>query len=177
MLVWWRYWDEGQVAVKLPHYAEIAIPVQVCVAIGPLRRMTAWVPASSREIPCRPLSYWVFAFLSHSSPALACEGPGAVARMRFAEILGWGLGTFVGALVIVCWVLGRHSISRAHFRWLLALAAVHPGWWLRANSGDCGAERILFSILVTVGAPVFGLWVLTKIALSRLEGASRQALA
>lgn len=76
--------------------------------------------------------------------ALACSGPGAMARIEAAERLGYWLAgasaLLCGLGVIVHQLRGRGLGLRMG---LVALAAIQPGWWLSARGGDCGAMRTI----------------------------------
>lgn len=39
----------------------------------------------------------------------------------------------------------------------LALAGLHPGWWVTAYSGDCGEARLALSVVATVICAVLAL--------------------
>lgn len=82
--------------------------------------------------------------------ALACSGPGAMDKILRAERIGWLLLFLTGALALWAALMFRRWQVPWRRTLLVALPAlVHPGWWLSARGGDCGAMRLLGSIGVT----------------------------
>lgn len=63
-----------------------------------------------------------------------------------AERLGWllfGISAAAGlAGLVLMWKLGR---SRWQMCACLIPVVIHPGWWLSARGGDCGAMRTIGS--------------------------------
>ena len=93
------------------------------------------------------------AVLAAAGAAHACSGPGALARILANERLGWilfGAAALVDVLGAVA--LRRLGVARRRLAWLLAPVLVHPGWWMRARGGDCGATLVLGSMAMTVAA-------------------------
>lgn len=78
--------------------------------------------------------------------AWACSGPGAMEAIEAAEKLGWllfGISAVVGLAGLgLMWKLGR---GRWQICACLIPVVIHPGWWLGARGGDCGAMRIIGS--------------------------------
>ncbi len=78
--------------------------------------------------------------------AWACSGPGAMERIEAAEQLGWllfGITALVGlAGSVLVWRLKR---GRWQMFGCLIPVFIHPGWWLSARGGDCGAMRAMGS--------------------------------
>ncbi len=84
---------------------------------------------------------------------IACSGPGAMQAIVRAERVGWAL--LVLSLLLVAApplraLMRGHAVGRSV--WALLVVLIHPGWWLSARGGDCGAMRMLGSIGMTVVA-------------------------
>jgi hypothetical protein len=94
--------------------------------------------------PCRLALVVVLGEVAVGFDALACSGPGAMARIEAAEGLGYWLAG-VSALLCGLGVI-VHQLRGRGFGWrigLVVLAAIQPGWWLSARGGDCGAMRTI----------------------------------
>jgi hypothetical protein len=108
-----------------------------------------------------------------ASAAWACSGPGAMARIEAAERLGWWLFGINAALVAAGMLLLRmRGRSLRQTGWLLAFAAIHPGWWLSARGGDCGAMRSIGS-WACLGLSALLLTVLILFSRKREKGGDR----
>ena len=80
---------------------------------------------------------------------LACSGPGAAEAIANAERLGLITWALTLALAIAFVVSKR--LRPRKIRWvMLALAIAHPGLWLSARSGDCGALLQLAAVATSV---------------------------
>ena len=94
-----------------------------------------------------------------ASPVLACSGPGAAEAIARAEWAGWGLLGLAVVMVLAANLrarrlgVGGRSMAAG---WILIFA--HPGIWMSARSGDCGATRLESSLLFTALAAGLGLW-------------------
>lgn len=116
---------------------------------------------------CLPLT------LTHSS-GWACDGPGASELITKAEFLGWWLFV-ITAIAGVAGILIL-QLQGCRFRngsWLLLVIAIHPGWWLGARSGDCGALRVLGS-WIGLGLMIFCLVLALVLAIVRRRRRSDQ---
>lgn len=81
---------------------------------------------------------------------LACSGPGAVQVMRESQMIGWAFAAASLVMIAVASVpLSRHGKGTAATG-LVGLLVIHPGFWMRVNSGDCGYGLRAFSFLMTV---------------------------
>ncbi len=72
-----------------------------------------------------------------------------------AERVGWALlvlSILLTAAPLVRRLMRCQQVGRS--TWALLVVLVHPGWWLSARGGDCGATRMLGSIGMTVVAAV-----------------------
>ena len=70
-----------------------------------------------------------------------------------AERVGWALlvlSTLLVAAPLVRRLMRSQQVGRS--TWALLVVLVHPGWWLSARGGDCGASRMLGSLGMTVVA-------------------------
>jgi len=77
-----------------------------------------------------------------------------IERAERVGLLFW-FATVVGSLTLA--LLPRLRALSNKPRWILAaLVVVHPGWWLSARGGDCGATLVEGSILATMIAAVVG---------------------
>lgn len=81
---------------------------------------------------------------------LACSGPGAARTIRMAELAGLGLLALAAAFVGIAglWLSGRGMKARAAA--LVAPLVAHPGWWMSATRGDCGASLVVGSFAATI---------------------------
>lgn len=87
--------------------------------------------------------------------ALACSGPGAMAKIEQAERVGWWLfAATVVAVLCATVVFRRWEVAWRRLWWIATPVVVHPGWWLSARGGDCGSMRLLGSIAVSAIAAV-----------------------
>jgi O-antigen ligase len=77
-----------------------------------------------------------------------------MAAIERAERLGWQLFALLLALSVIATVLLRRwRVSWRRLAAVALLVVIHPGWWLTARGGDCGAMRLMGSIGVTaIGA-------------------------
>jgi hypothetical protein len=93
------------------------------------------------------------AVLAAAGAAHACSGPGAMARILANERLGWMLFA-VTALVLGlgAGLLRRLGVPLRRVGLLAAPLLAHPGWWMSARSGDCGATLVLGSMAMTAVA-------------------------
>jgi hypothetical protein len=103
-----------------------------------------------------------------ASWAFACEGPTAMMEILRSEKWGWIL--FVVNLAVV--FLGAILLKLAGWTynrmvWLGVLILIHPGWWLSARSGDCGASRWIGSIAVSF---LSGLSILVMLVIAWRRG-------
>lgn len=85
-----------------------------------------------------------------SGALLACSGPGAARTIRTAELTGLGLLALSAAFVGIAglWLFRRGRKARAGT--LVAPLVVHPGWWMSATRGDCGASLVVGSFAATI---------------------------
>lgn len=91
--------------------------------------------------------------------AWACSGPGAAAAVRRAELGGWGLAALTALLVFAATGFARgRGVGRGPVAAGWVLVGVHPGLWLDAAGGDCGAARLEGSMLFTAVACAIVLW-------------------
>jgi hypothetical protein len=81
---------------------------------------------------------------------LACSGPGALAHIHrnvsisadlFLLAVGFAL------VAAVAFAMRRRWLGRLAFA--VALAGLHPGWWVPADSGDCAEMRLILSVAAT----------------------------
>ena len=85
--------------------------------------------------------------------AWACSGPGAMARIVANERLGWILFVVTATVLGVgAGLLRRLGVSARRVGLLAVPLLVHPGWWMSARSGDCGAMLALGSMAMTAVA-------------------------
>ncbi len=83
--------------------------------------------------------------------AWACSGPGALDAILGAELLGWSLFGTSLVLLIAGAAFARRLRRRWRSLWPVPLVAViHPGWWMSARSGDCGAMLSLGALAFTL---------------------------
>ena len=82
---------------------------------------------------------------------LACSGPGAADLVSRAVQLGHALLLLTVAICLIPLLLTqvREALGRTA-RLPLIIPLAHPGWWLSARLGDCGATRLLASTAATV---------------------------
>jgi len=84
-----------------------------------------------------------------STQVFACSGPGAARAMFKAQLFGgcsWiaSIGMIAGATL-----LRRRRDGGRRVPWLAGLVAIHPGWWMSAYGGDCGAALVSWSLVAT----------------------------
>jgi len=89
--------------------------------------------------------------MSNSFIMLACSGPGAMAAIRQAVIIGYFCAATGGVITLA---LAYDSTRRGHSRFTLPIAAtmllIHPAWTVSAVHGDCGSLKIQTSIVFTI---------------------------
>jgi len=82
---------------------------------------------------------------------MACSGPHALesihTNIRISLVL-FGLAVAIAAGPVAWFATSRRRLGR--FLSLVVLAALHPGWWMPAYSGDCGELRLVSSALATI---------------------------
>jgi hypothetical protein len=96
-------------------------------------------------------------------PAWACSGPGAadaIARASWVALAA--IATSLGLTIALGVVTRRRGGKRRSQIFAVGLLAllIHPGVWMSATSGDCGAAVMLV-------APVFALLHVGLVLLSR----------
>lgn len=104
-------------------------------------------------------SHWIIGATSMiPTHALACSGPGAMDAILRAERVGWALWgasvVLVGGSLLLPWTRLR---GRSRPWALLALVAVHPGWWMSARGGDCGRLLETAALAATALTVLLGL--------------------
>ncbi len=82
---------------------------------------------------------------------MACSGPHALEHIHTNITVS--LALFGLAVVSATGPVARFAASRrrlGRFVSVVVLAALHPGWWVPAYSGDCGEMRLVSSALATI---------------------------
>jgi hypothetical protein len=109
---------------------------------------------------CRAAALGAGLVIAARPTAWACSGPGAMDRILGAELLGWVLLAATAVLLIVAGALARRWRRRWRRLWPVPLLiGLHPGWWLSARHGDCGAMLALGSLAVTMIAVVTAIFL------------------
>src|ERR1700693_4829759 len=82
---------------------------------------------------------------------MACSGPHALEHIHTNITIS--LALFGLAVVSAMGSVARFATSRRRVGRVfsvVALAALHPGWWVPIYSGDCGEMRLVSSALATI---------------------------
>jgi hypothetical protein len=82
---------------------------------------------------------------------MACSGPHALEHIQTNITISlalFGLAVVSAMGPVARFATSRRSVGR--FISVVVLAALHPGWWVPAYSGDCGELRLVSSALATI---------------------------
>jgi hypothetical protein len=92
---------------------------------------------------------------------MACSGPHALEHIHTnitisLALFGLAVASAMGA--VARFATSRRRVGR--FVAVVVLAALHPGWWVPAYSGDCGQMRLVSSALATIACTLLAvpLW-------------------
>lgn len=82
---------------------------------------------------------------------IACSGPGAMAAIERNEAFAWKMLVIAGLVAVAVVSLAIANKRASSWLWVtVVLTVIHPGVWMGARAGDCGATLYFTSIGATV---------------------------